>query len=125
MPTPRRRNRSVSAPTLKVAPPPVDVLVIEGELPLPDPLPSWCGGCGRGGYWLSIYQRVICEFCHPPAAESLVARRFTVPDRLKALRTILPPAARDTSYYGRLDARAIRDEAVETEGEEPPPWMPT
>jgi len=40
---------------------------------LPDQKPDKCYWCRRSVFWRSIYRRVICANCHPPAVPSLVA----------------------------------------------------
>lgn len=41
-------------------------------------LPRPCPVCGGGRFWVSRAGSRICETCHPPAAESLVARREVI-----------------------------------------------
>ncbi len=35
-----------------------------------------CPMCRGKEFWVSVYGKVICEKCHPPADESIVARRI-------------------------------------------------
>lgn len=43
-----------------------------------------CAMCRGTAFWVSVHGQTVCERCHPPADEALVARRFRADELDKA-----------------------------------------
>ena len=70
-----KEHRALPEPT--AVPEPRRVLVLPPELPrraIPADS-SACYACGGTAFWISLAAVRICERCHPPADERIVAHR--------------------------------------------------